>query len=330
MKQIKYGFILEATQPIAHHSETQGNTALIQRAKVRLKDGTFGRLPYVTGDAMRHQMREAIALAYLNAADIGPSLSEGALRLLFAGGMLTGRGTGGDVVKIDDYNKMVKLFPQISIFGGCVGNRCVPGKLQVSHAQLICKETMHYLPSEVVGWLGDQQQAIETHRAYVEETQRVRMDPTLNPANRLLMSEPARAQLEARLKISEAAHETDDPIAREESKSSMMPRSFERIIQGSLFFWQLSAMVQSELDEDTLNVAVATFLANASVGGKRGSGHGGLRCLKAFDFRWTIARQEAVPLPGDMVVRSEVGSLFFRHVAERKDEIKTWLSDVNA
>lgn len=330
MKQIKYGFVLEAREPIAHHSETQGNVSLIQRSKVRMSDGSFKRVPYITGDAMRHQLRESIALAYLQAAGIGPDLSEGALRLLFAGGVLTGRGTGGDVVKIDDYNKMVKLFPQLSILGGCVGNRCVPGKLSVSQAQLICEETLHYLPTEVMGWLREERQQIDTHRAYVEETQRVRMDPTLDPGKRLLLDDKARKQLEARLKISEDAHDNDDPIAREESKSSMMPRSFERIVQGSLFFWQISALIHTELDEDTLNTMIATFLSNASVGGKRGSGHGGLRCLKAFDYRWQIARQEAVPMPGDMVVRGEVGNLFFRHVKEQEAEIKAWLKDVNA
>jgi hypothetical protein len=330
MKQIKYGFVLEAREPIAHHSETQGNVSLIQRSKVRMKDGTFKRIPYLTGDTMRHQLREAIALSYIHAAEIGADLSEGALRLLFAGGMLTGRGTGGDVVKIDDYHRMVKVFPQLSLLGGCVGNRCVPGKLSVSQAQLICEETLHYLPPEVMGWLREEGQQIETHRAYVEETQRVRMDPTLDPAKRLLLSDDSRKQLEGRLKKSETAHEIDDAKLRDDSKSTMMPRSFERIVQGSLFFWQVSALVQTELDEDTLNVMIATFLANASVGGKRGSGHGGLRCLKAFDYRWEIARQEAVPMPGDMVVRGEVGSVFFRHVKEQAAEIKAFLRDVNA
>lgn len=330
MKQIKYGFVLEAREPIAHHSETQGNVSLIQRSKVRMKDGTFKRIPYLTGDTMRHQLREAIALSYIHAAEIGADLSEGALRLLFAGGMLTGRGTGGDVVKIDDYHRMVKVFPQLSLLGGCVGNRCVPGKLSVSQAQLICEETLHYLPPEVMGWLREEGQQIETHRAYVEETQRVRMDPTLDPSKRLLLSDDSRKQLEGRLKKSETAHEIDDAKMRDDSKSSMMPRSFERIVQGSLFFWQVSAMVQTELDEDTLNVMIATFLSNASVGGKRGSGHGGLRCLKAFDYRWEIARQQAVPMPGDMVVRGEVGSVFFRHVKEQADEIKAFLRDVNA
>ena len=61
---VAYEVLVEAVTPIAHHSESMGNHAVAVRRKVRQADGSFVMVPMVSGDAMRHGMREASAYAF--------------------------------------------------------------------------------------------------------------------------------------------------------------------------------------------------------------------------------------------------------------------------
>src|SRR5262245_29758625 len=110
-EQKRFEFILQAAEPIAHHSETYGNAQVAMRKKVRQPDGSFASVPCITGDTLRHGLREASTYALLDAAGMlaDPDLSESACRLLFAGGMITG--SAGGAVKLGDYAEMVDLIP---------------------------------------------------------------------------------------------------------------------------------------------------------------------------------------------------------------------------
>lgn len=330
MQTQRYEFILEAVEPIAHHSEVFGNQAVAMRRRVRQPDGTFADVPVVTGDTMRHKMREAASYAFLDAAGQleAPALSEAALRLLFAGGMVTGRGDGG-VVQIYHYRTMADLLPHLALFGGCAGNRVIPGRLTVSDAVLICSEQERFLPAWVTEWLAQRGNSLSTCRSAVEEVQRVRMDPAMNPSKRLLLDEQARAHVEGRLLASETARASADDVAAVASKSTMMPRMFERIVQGSLFFWKVEATCYNDLDLDTFLVAVAAFLYAPRVGGKQGTGHGLLRAVAAnrAQLNRPAERTEMVD-PGDIAPRA--GELFRQHVGARKSAVKTFLDGVDA
>lgn len=327
MKRIHYEMILEAETPIAHHAETLGNSAVLMDRKVRQPDGAFLRVPVITGDTMRHGMREAAAYALLDAAGLldAGALGEAALRLLFAGGMVTGRGDASSI-SLEQYRKMSDLIPSIALFGGCADNRVIPGRLIVDDAQLACLELAHHLPDWVTEWLKATGSRVEGARAHVEEVQRVRMDPTLDPGKRKLLSSASEGDVQKRLAASEAAHEGGDAARREDSKSSMLPRRFEVLVSGSLFYWSVEATCYSDLDEDTFHVALGAFLAGARVGGKRATGHGKLRVVTARDV--------AVRRPAEQLTVLDlgrpVGRLFRDHVQARAAEIKSYLSEVNA
>lgn len=330
MEHRRYEFLLRADEPIAHHSETFGNSAIFMRRKVRQADGSFVAVPIITGDTMRHGLREAAAYALLDAAGLldQSALSEAALRLLFAGGMITG-GSSGKAVKLDDYRRMSELIPSLPLFGGCAMNRCIPGKLTVSDALLICDETMHLVPSWVTTYLDESGGAIDTHRTHVEEVQRVRMDPLLQPAKRLLLNDVDRATAEGRLLASEAAAAADDAAARDESRSSMMPRRFETVVAGSLFHWRVSCVVHSALDDDTFHTALGAFLTHASVGGKRGTGHGLLRAVAAHRIAVARPAENTTALdPGELAPC--IGDLFRSHVREHAAEVASFLASVDA
>lgn len=326
METKRFEFMLEATTPIAHHSEVHGNHAIVMRRKVRLPDGAWAHVPVVTGDTMRHGLREAIAYAYLDAAGLlgDTKLTEAALRLLFAGGMVTGRGDASSI-RLDHYHEMIELMPSLALLGGCAGNRVIPGRLTVDDAVLVCSESRALVPEWIVASAGH----VDTCRAHVEISQRVRMDPTLDPGKRNLLTAAASGAVAGRLRSSEAASETDDALMRDSAKSSMMPRTFECISAGSVFSWGVTAQCWSELDVDTFMTMVAAFLANARVGGKRGTGHGLLRAVKAQGVIVSRPSERMHPLD-TTALATKAGETFRAHVAARKDRVRTFLETVDA
>jgi hypothetical protein len=322
----RFEFILEAVSPIAHHSESIGNTAVSFRRKVRLPTGGWAHVPCITGDTLRHGMREAIAYAFLDAAGMlsDPSLSEAALRLLFAGGMITGRGDAS-AVRLDQYREMCDLVPSMGLLGGCAGNRSIPGRVVSEDALLICEESKSLTPA----WMVERAKPLETCRAHVELETRVRMDPSLDPGKRKLLTSGAQEDINRRLLQSEAAHDADIATAREATKSTMMPRSFERIASGSLFSWAVEGICMSDLDVDTFNSMVAAFLANARVGGKKATGHGLLRAVAAQGVLVSSPSERLHPLDATALA-PKVGELFRAHVRERAEKARAWLSQVDA
>jgi len=328
MRLKRYECVLEAALPIAHHEETIGNEAVIMRRKLR-HNGGWAHVPIITGDTMRHGMREAAAYALLEAAELlgEEKLSEAALRLLFAGGMVTGRGSAG-TINLDRYRELCELVPSMTLFGGCSDNRVIPGQLVVEDATLICEESVRYVPSWALAFAAEHFGELDTCRAHVEEVQRTRMDPTLSPQKRRLLPVGDQVEINRRLTASEQASAEGDAVGREREKSSMMPRRFERVAQGSCFSWACEATVYDDLQFDTFQVAMAAFLTNARVGGKRGTGHGLLRVVAGQDVRF-VTTAELTPV--DVTALAEqVGSLFRSHVAKRKDRIAEFLRSVNA
>ena len=327
MDRIRYEFVLEAERPIAHHEGTVGNMSMAMRRRVRTPSG-WANVPIVTADTMRHQMREAASYALLDAAGLLGSmqLSEAALRLLFSGGMVTGRGEAS-TIKLDQYRELCELVPSMGLFGGCADNRVIPGRLTVEDAMLVCDETQRFVPGWAVETVTELCGALDTHRSHLEEVQRVRMDPTLSPQKRKLLSAGDQVEVTKRLEASEKNSAEDG--ASKDAKSSMMPRSMECIAQGSMLSWACEAIVNDELERDTFNVAVGTFLANPWVGGKRGTGHGKLRPVAARDVRVRAVTPAAEALD-TTALAGRAGELFRRHVEERAGRIADFLSGVNA
>jgi CRISPR type IV-associated protein Csf2 len=328
MEQKRYEFILEAQQPICHSEGTIGNESFLMRTEVRQPDGRFAHVPIISGDTMRHKLREASTYALLDAAGLlGSTLSEEALRLLFAGGMITG--SDGGAVKLDIYRELCELIPPLALFGGCAQNRCIPGRMQVSEALLIADETMHVLPGWVAEYISTVGATTAPARKHVESVQRVRMDPVLDPQKRALLTEVAQVAVNERLRLSEKASEEADDAERLREKSTNMPRRFERVKTGSLFYWTIGATLMSDLDADTFNTTVMAFLSNAVVGGKVGTGHGRIRAITARQISLTRPRDAA----NDLDVASlspRVGELFRRHVADRADRLREFLLKVDA
>lgn len=339
MQRPRYEFILEAAQPLCHLAENIGNEGILMRESIRQKGGGFVDVPIITGDTMRHGLREAAAYAYLDAAGMldSPALSEAALRLLFAGGMVTGKGDAG-TISLDLYRELTELVPSLRLFGGCTNSRVIPGQLSVDNALLISTESAHSIgricgtgedgAPWVFQWATAQGEPIEAARSHVAEEQRVRMDPTLIPEKRLLLSPDAQVSLNARLTAGEKAHDASDALSADREKSTMMPRRSEVVKRGALFFWGFEANCYTALDMDTLHVAAAAYLANMRVGGKRATGHGLMRPVA-----WMGVTMPELSRPADALASTfgpKVGAIFRDHVASRADRIREILKTVDA
>lgn len=331
MERHQIEIVLRAAQPIAHAEGTVGNAQVAMRRKVRLPDGRWTRVPYITGDTMRHGLREAGAYALLEAAGLleAPALSEAALRLLFAGGMVMG--AASDVVRMEEERRMRETIPILPLLGGCVGNRIVPGKLEVGDAWLICEETAHILPAWVGAWAAEQEIAPSGARAHVDMVQRVRMDPTLTPSKRMLLLAGDAERVGQRMLASESAAAAGDDKAAKATKATMMPFSYETVAAGSLFHWRIDAVTHSTIERDTLYVMLAAFLAKARVGGKKGTGHGLLEPIHARGLeRHATAPAELDALAVSGESRAPEIARFRAHVAERSGAVREWLAGVSA
>lgn len=333
MKTLCYEFILEAATATAHHSETFGNTSIFMTKKMRRRGGGFCNIPIVTADTLRHVMRETSSLTLLDLVGLGENaLSESAMRLLFNGGMVTGRGDASSV-SLDAYRKMVDLVPTLGLFGGCADNRVIPGRLIVGDAILASQDTAHLFPDWVHDFLRAEGEALDPMRGHLTVSTRVRGDSTLDPGMRNLLTAEARAQVEQRLLASENAHHADDAVERAASKSTQLPYSYETLCIGSLFFWRVQATCYSELDEDTFHVALGTALARMEmlgVAGKRGAGnHGCLRVRKAWNVEVLRPSRNIVEFDSKALGMRK-GTLFQKHVTERAPAIRDYLRGVNA
>lgn len=325
MQTKRLEFLLRAETPIAHHEGVFGNHAVVMRRKIRQPDGTFSDVPIVSSDTMRHGLREAGTLAFLDAAGLsGECLSQSALRLLFSGGMVTGRGDGG-AINLDQYRELCELVPPLALLGGCASNRIIPGRLWVDEATLVCDETAGWVPE----WAREHCGGFSLARGHIEEVQRVRMDPLLDPVKRLLLTNAEQVNANKLLRASETANADDDAIDRHANKSTMLPRTFERLAQGSLFSWSLVAELRTDLEEDTLMTMLGVFLARPVVGGKKGTGHGLLRAVAARDIALAKPSERTSALD-TTALSGRVGSLFRAHVKERAERIKSFLSSVEA
>lgn len=316
----RFEFLLRAQQPISHLEGTEGNHGVFMRRKVTFDDGTSARVPIITGQTMKHGLREAAAYAMLDAAGLlgSESLSRSACRLLFNGGALTGRGDSS-AINLDRYRELCEICPPLALLGGCSDGTINPSRVVSEDALLVCDEHRDYLPQ----WVQEPRE-LQPSNTYLEAPMRVQMDPSTDPTKVSLLLPGERQELTKQLMSRQAAHESDDAVERDESKLSMRPHTFECVIRGSLFSWATQATCLTDLEIDTYHVILGSFLARPVVGGKKSSGHGLLKVVEArgLNLLRPIDNFEVTDALG-----GRMGSLFRDHVQSRKEQFTRWLRE---
>ena len=116
--------------PVSHIGETASSGSYFQTVLT-----SFGRVPVITGNSIRGQLRDSMALHLLDLLDV--KVSKETFHILFSGGNING-------TMKDDVEKAKKIreaFPSISLLGGGLGDMIMSGKMISSFAYPICRET---------------------------------------------------------------------------------------------------------------------------------------------------------------------------------------------
>lgn len=147
------GLRVECLEPFAHGGDSKaGNTQLFRRMDV-LTDAGIKSLPFYSGNAVRGQLRRAMAKQWakklgIEWSDTTPKFKLWFYYLLTSGGSIGEKdkddakvdlGKGG-VLNIEGIRKLRKMLPFISVLGGCISGKIIPGKVRISDLRPVCKD----------------------------------------------------------------------------------------------------------------------------------------------------------------------------------------------
>ena len=132
---------------LIHGAGTRGNSTLLRMQDIILDDGTPARVPFISGNSIKHKLRECAVKYALDAMNIEDgSLSKAETDLLFSGGHLN---KSGAAVDLTTARKLEELFPPLSLCGYSAGNTMTESKIRVSHLHLVCMENAWRLPDDM-------------------------------------------------------------------------------------------------------------------------------------------------------------------------------------
>jgi len=142
--------------PLAHGADSKaGNATLFRRMRVLSTEGSILTLPYYAGNALRGQMRDALADDFLRAMGIVPRRDNPPLALwffhtLYAGGSLEENSAAERALKkhIGESNSLrvrgIREFrdtlPGLSLLGCALGNRVLSGRIRVGDFRPACRQ----------------------------------------------------------------------------------------------------------------------------------------------------------------------------------------------
>lgn len=130
-KRIRYKML----SPVSHIGETASTGSYFQTILT-----ADGRVPVITGNSIRGQLRDSMAAHFLDTISGGSLLSvkvsKDVFNILFSGGNINGA-MKDDVEKAKNIRKH---FPLVSLMGGGLGDMIMAGKLICSFAYPVCKE----------------------------------------------------------------------------------------------------------------------------------------------------------------------------------------------
>lgn len=157
-KQPKYkiSISVELLSPLAHGSDTKaGNATLFRRRNTITETGRILNLPFYAGNAIRGQMRDLFADHLLSSLGLTPRKDNPPVNIwffhvLYAGGVLEEQSKTMDGInkelgkhgslRTDGLRRLRDMLPSLSILGSALGNKIIPGRIQVGDLRPSCLE----------------------------------------------------------------------------------------------------------------------------------------------------------------------------------------------
>jgi len=215
-----------ALDPIHHGAGTEGNTQILRMQDVMLPDGSPARVPFISGNSIKHMIRDGGVRFALEAMGVqAGTLSKAVVDLLFSGGALT---KSGAAVNLAHARDIATLFPILSVCGYAAGNFMQASKVRVEHMHLACAENEWRVPTSAASV----PQLRIRAAAFRGEEFGTRHEPTREPRVFALLTEADRG---ARLR-----QLTGDVQNGESEKSQQMYYEFQTVAAGSVWFGGLT------------------------------------------------------------------------------------------
>lgn len=129
----EWRLVYEATQPVSHAQGKEGNTQVLRTAKFIDHSGEIIRIPIISGNSFRHQLRSASADMLCFASPTPFTAAE--IGLLYTGGVLGSKRVNSTLLA-----EIRAAVPHLALFGHCVGNVAVESATYVSDMLPVVKE----------------------------------------------------------------------------------------------------------------------------------------------------------------------------------------------
>jgi hypothetical protein len=172
--------IVRLLSPLRHGGDTVGNVQTFRRRGHIMPDGRLEQVPYLSGNSIKHFIREHSALFALEACGLTDgALSREQVHLFFSGGALT---KGGQSVRFDEVRKAEAAFPVLGLCGYGAGNTLVASAIQVDDAIPICAQTQHLIQEEVDRYASTYERLFDQYaESFMSEPFGTRHEPTRQP-----------------------------------------------------------------------------------------------------------------------------------------------------
>jgi hypothetical protein len=219
--------IIRCLSPLRHGEGTVGNVQMFRRQSIAMADGSVEKVPYLSGNSIKHFLRENAALFALHALGATDGrLSKEQLQLLFSGGALT---KGGQSVRLDVARDWERAMPFMGLCGYAAGNVMTSSAMRVNNALLVCSQTRDILEADVDAYASNYESLFERMaESYLCEGFGTRHEPTRQSHLAALM------QQEARLEEARAMGESMTEKHADKRDSAQMIYSYESLMAGSV------------------------------------------------------------------------------------------------
>jgi len=304
-----------ALDPIHHGGGTVGNTQMLRVQEIITDKGSYARVPFVSGNSIKHLIRDGAARFALEAMTAEPgSLTKQIVDLLLSGGSLSKKGSA---VSLQQARQISELLPMLSLCGYSAANFMTRSKIAVSNLNLVCSENLFRLPAPLKS---DDLGRAATFRC---EEFGTRHDVVKQPNVRKLLDKASR-----------------NAIEDEKSKStSQMYYEYETIIPGAQFWGSITLEELLDFEMAALRTGIErAALSNDEngivlpIGAKSSIGLGRMR----FDFGAPMRSVFSTPtysgnqaiMPADDDADKDVVAGYVEHLRSRREEILDCLMGV--
>lgn len=312
--------IATALEPIHHGAGAKGNMQLLRVQDIILPNGDSARVPFISGNSLKHMIREAGGRFALDAMGVEDgTLTKAVTDLLFSGGALTKVGSS---INLERGRKLEALFPLLGLCGYSAGNVMTQSKVRVDNMHLACAENAWRMPIP----LAELPPAIKSAGALRGQEFGTRHESSRRPYVAKVLTESEH------LRLQELADK------KEKGDSAQMIYDFQIVKPGSIFWGAFHLDDISEMEQAALKSALGAACEGRAadggylfrVGAKASSGYGLVSMQLSGSLREPVAAPE-YDESVDLVMLGDSASDVVKytvHLREHSEEIATALVEV--